>query len=145
MTRYRLFLTRPLYEEMLEHAVRELPNECCGILAGTLEDREAVRVGVVRGVLPLVNELASPRAYRSEALSMFRAQRAIRAAGWQELAIYHSHPASDAVPSKYDLADNYSPDVIQLIISLKDGRPQALAWWLTAHAYRPAELDIDAL
>jgi hypothetical protein len=35
--------------------------------------------------------------------------------------------------------------VIQLIISLKDGRPQALAWWLTAHAYRPAELDIDAL
>src|SRR3954452_20721502 len=35
---FRLEVPRALYSAMLEQARAELPNECCGLLAGTVEE-----------------------------------------------------------------------------------------------------------
>src|SRR5271165_2728722 len=101
-----------LHEEMLAQAVAELPNECCGLLAG--------RDGLVTHRYPLTNALASPVRYESDPQTMFAAFKDMRREGTDLLAIYHSHPTSAAVPSRTDLERNfYGSDVVHVIISLK--------------------------
>lgn len=133
-TPFRLHIPRHLYNQMLAHAAATLPNECCGLLAGTV----AAGIGQVSEHYPLVNALGSEREYLSDARSMFAAVRDMQARGLDILAVYHSHPTSDPVPSRTDLERNYSEDVVNLIIGLRDEVPVVRAWWLTAHDYREA-------
>jgi len=130
-----LRLPRLIYDDMLRHAEAERPNECVGILAGTPD-------GVVIERYPLVNALASPRRFESDARSMFEAEKCRRAAELEFLAIYHSHPTSPAVPSKFDLESNYCEDVMCVIISLLPPLPDVKAYWLTATSYTIAEYQI---
>jgi proteasome lid subunit RPN8/RPN11 len=141
---FRLQIPRPLLERMLAHARTEFPNECCGMLAGRLECNPAaaapMQVGLVLGVYPLVNEAASPVEFLSSAQSMFAAVRDMDRQGLETLAVYHSHPSTAAVPSRTDLARNYSEDVMNLIISLST-EPEVRAWWLTEKVFREAEWE----
>jgi [CysO sulfur-carrier protein]-S-L-cysteine hydrolase len=112
---------------MLEQAQAELPNECCGLLAGRVEGG----VGRVEMRYPLVNETASPIEYNAEPRSMLAAFKDMRARGIVELAIYHSHPTSVPIPSKTDRERNYSAEVMNLIIGLGGLEPVVRGWWLT--------------
>jgi proteasome lid subunit RPN8/RPN11 len=62
---------------------------------------------------------------------MLAADKAMRALDLDMVAIYHSHPISQPIPSRKDIERNYSDHVLNLIISLKDGQPKMRAWWLT--------------
>ena len=75
-SRFRLLLPHTILEAMIAHARSELPNECCGLLAGSysLESSPQEQVHVTNRY-PLVNELQSPTEYRSEPRSMFEAMR----------------------------------------------------------------------
>ena len=123
---------------MLDHAQAELPNECCGILAGRRIDNS----GQVEARYSLVNERASPVEYWAEPRSMLAAFKDMRAQGTVELAIYHSHPTSPPIPSRTDLQRNYSPEVVSLIISLGGKAPMVRAWWLTETDFREADWEI---
>lgn len=126
---------------MLDQAVAELPNECCGLLAGKLLDTKGLGppVGHVVERYPLVNAAASAQEYVSDVKGMFEAFRDMRARGLEVLAVYHSHPTSAPMPSRTDLERNYSPDVINLIVSLQTSEPLVRGWWLTADDYRAAD------
>ncbi len=124
-----LHIPPPLLEALLAHCRVERPLEACGFLAG--------RDGVVSQVLPVVNELASPTAFRTEAASAFAAFRAMRDAGTELLAVYHSHPTSDPVPSRRDLAENTYGAVPWVIIGA-DGTVRA--WRLSADGFAAVEL-----
>ena len=134
----RLCIPRALFNDMIEHARRELPCECCGLLAGVVEGP----AGRVVERYALVNALASGREFESEPRSMFAATRAMRERGLEVLAVYHSHPTSAPVPSRTDLERNYSPDVVNVIISLTGEAPAARAWWLTEKDYREAAWEV---
>ena len=123
---------------MLAHARAELPAECCGLLAGTIENG----IGHVTQHLPLVNALDSPTEYESEPRSMFAAYKAMRAAGTEVLAVYHSHPTSDPIPSRRDLERSYSETVVNLIVGLKGGEPDVRAWWLMEGGAMQAEWEV---
>ncbi len=125
---------------MYAHARTELPNECCGLLAGRVEEG----VGRVERRYTLVNALASPVEYESEPRSLLDAFRDMHHRGLDELAFYHTHPTSDPVPSAKDLARNYYGEaVIHLIISLKGGEPRMRGWWLGAETFREAEWKVE--
>jgi proteasome lid subunit RPN8/RPN11 len=127
----KLQIPSRLYEEMLAQAVSEMPNECCGLLAG--------RDGRVTHRYPVTNALASPVRYESEPRAMFAALKDMRTRGTELLAIYHSHPTSDPVPSRTDLERNfYGSAVVHLIVSLKEGTPTVQAWHLDETTYHPA-------
>jgi proteasome lid subunit RPN8/RPN11 len=73
---------------------------------------------------------------------MFEAQHAMRRRGVDVLAIYHSHPTSDPLPSKTDRERNYSTEVVNFIISMKTGMPVMRGWWLTEEGSSEAEWEI---
>ena len=135
---FRLAVPRPIYQAMLAHARAELPAECCGLLAGTIEGE----VGRVTMHLPLVNARASPTEYESEPRSLFAAHKAMRSAGTEVLAVYHSHPTTDPVPSRRDLERNYSESVVSLIIGLRGPNPDVRGWWLAADGALAAEFEV---
>jgi proteasome lid subunit RPN8/RPN11 len=136
---FRLLIPRAVFEAMLAHAKAELPAECCGLLAGTI----ANGVGRVTLHLPLVNALLSPTEYESDAKSMLAAHKAMRAGGTEVLAVYHSHPTSDPVPSRRDRERNYSERVVNLIIGLRRAEPEIRGWWLTAEDAHEASWDVN--
>jgi proteasome lid subunit RPN8/RPN11 len=136
----RLVVPRPILTDMLAQAEAERPLECCGLLAGTVTEDGT---GVVQGRYPLVNAAASPVEYLSDGRSMFAADKDMRCRGLEVLAVYHSHPTSPPVPSKKDLAMNYSPDVVNFILSLTTAPPTVRGWWLTAEGYREAEWAVE--
>lgn len=144
-TPFRLQLPQSIYRSLIVQARAELPNECCGLLAGRVIQRPTLPDSPVLGRVlreyPLVNAAASPVEFLSEARSMFEAIRDIRRLGLEVLAVYHSHPTSDPVPSRTDLERNYSPEVINLIISLTTAEPRIRAWWLLDAAFREAEWE----
>lgn len=137
---FRLTLPRDLHDAILAQALAEQPNECCGLLAGTVSG------GVARVAerLPLVNELASERRYQADAMSLFAAHRRMGEAGLVEVAVYHSHPTSPAVPSRTDLEQwFYGETAVCFIVTLTTSPPTLRGWWLTATDFREAEWEVE--
>jgi proteasome lid subunit RPN8/RPN11 len=97
---------------MVAQARRELPHECCGLLAGVAGRVERVFLGT--------NVDHSPFTYYMEPKEVLKATMEIEAAGQELLAIYHSHTHTPAYPSATDVAKAHYPDSLYLIISLKD-------------------------
>ena len=83
-------ISREIRAELVAHAADEAPNECCGLIV--LRDGVAERY--VRGV----NALASP--YRYE-LEIDPAVWFLEDEGY-ELAVFHSHPETEPIPSRTD-------------------------------------------
>ncbi len=121
---------------MLAHARAEFPNECCGLLSG------CAATGAVATVHRLVNKAASPVRYFGEEYSLLAAHRAMWAVGADLLAIYHSHPISDPVPSRSDLANNFhGTEVVHFIVSLKGPEPVVRGWRLGEKEFTEAEWE----
>jgi proteasome lid subunit RPN8/RPN11 len=140
---FDLSVPRTVADGLVAQALSESPHECCGLLAGTFEDHpRSGQRGRVVGLYPLVNELASPTRFVSEARSLLAAIKAIRAAKLEVLAVYHSHPTSDPVPSRTDLAWNNWPEVVAVIVGLTSNPPQTRAWWLMAEDYREVGWEV---
>jgi proteasome lid subunit RPN8/RPN11 len=123
---------------MLAQAATESPNECCGLLAGTLDRGRAV----VSACFPLTNASASPTRYEAEPKELFLAFRTMREQNIEHLVIYHSHPTSEPVPSKTDLERAFYPNVVYLIMSLQHNPPLVRGWWLSETEYREAEWEV---
>ena len=121
---------------MIDHARRQLPNECCGLLSGV--DRK------VRSIHPLVNEADDPQTGFLATAGLIAPFKQMRQAGEELLAIYHSHPSSPAVPSRKDLARNYYPDVVHVIISLAGPAADVRAFLLEADDLRPVEIATES-
>jgi proteasome lid subunit RPN8/RPN11 len=105
---------RSIFDEMLEHAREEAPNECCGILGGS--DGEA------KTLYRATNAEHSPLRYTLDPNDLFRITfREIPENDEEMLAIYHSHTASPAYPSQTDINLATYPDAVYLILSLAEG------------------------
>ncbi len=99
--------------EILTHAREGKPNEVCGLIAG----RDGHPVKLYR----TTNNDPMPRVrYNVEPRELLDALREIEEKGWDLLAIYHSHPESEAYPSGTDVSLSYYPQAVYLIASLAD-------------------------
>ena len=132
----RLVIPELLLDGVIEHARRELPNECCGLIAGFIT--EGVGYAVERAAIR--NDLASPTGYLTNVRDLFAAHRAMRAGGTEVLAVYHSHPTSDPVPSRHDVAENtYGQTIVHVIVGFAAPEPEIRAWWITESGYSEAK------
>ena len=104
-------------DEMLSHAKSELPNECCGILAGPN--------GEVMKIYRMSNVEASPYRFSMDPGELSKVDSEAGDNGWELLAIYHSHTGSEAYPSDTDIriaggTAGLWPDVRYVLVSLLD-------------------------
>ena len=106
-------IPRRIYDELLQHAREEAPNECCGLIGGTDE--------VAKTVYRARNAEASPLRYNLDPQDQFRIMTEMDESGEELSAIYHSHTASPAYPSQTDVNLAAYPDTLYLIVSLADG------------------------
>ena len=100
-------------DEIVAHARAGLPNEACGILAGTGER--------VERFFPAEPDEPSPFYYRIGSHDQIRIMNAIDAANLDLVGIYHSHVASPAYPSRTDAEQAFWPDAVYVIVSLAGG------------------------
>ncbi len=107
-----LILKKELLARITEHAIREFPNESCGILAGNQ--------GTVEKVYEMVNVEKSPQTFFMDAREQLKVMKEIRKEGHEMIGIYHSHVASEAYPSSYDVELALYPEASYAIISIKD-------------------------
>jgi len=112
-------------EAISAHGAGTYPHECCGALLG--------REGTVLEAWPLPNTteegprrrfLVRPADYRA-------AEARAGERGVNLLGFYHSHPDHPARPSQYDL-DHAWPVFSYVILSVTDGRPDAITSWRLA-------------
>jgi [CysO sulfur-carrier protein]-S-L-cysteine hydrolase len=138
-------LPRACAEEIIAHAREEAPNECCGILAG--------KSGRVLRLYRAVNAEGSPYRYDIDPQDLYRIHREVEALGWEFIAIYHSHPASEAYPSATDVAMARTsgpgeaielwPGVVYLIVSLVDPAfPQLRAFRIQGNSPRREQINL---
>jgi len=139
---FRLIVPRVFHAEMVRQTLKERPYECCGLLAGRIENDVGGVKGRVLQRFPLINAAASAVEFVSEPRSMLAAHKEMRRENLEILGIYHSHPASPAVPSRTDLGrNNFGETVVHLIVSLKNEVPEIRAWWLGANDFQEAEVE----
>ncbi|HWB68569.1 MAG TPA: M67 family metallopeptidase [Solirubrobacterales bacterium] len=129
-------ISQRLIDEIVAHAREDLPNECCGMIAG--------RDGEATGVIRVENEAASPLRYEMEPKAQYDAWKSIEDEGGELLAIYHSHTKSPAYPSQTDVNQAVAwPDQIYVIVSLEDPEsPDVKGYWLKDLKIADADLDI---
>jgi proteasome lid subunit RPN8/RPN11 len=98
---------------IIDHALREAPRECCGIIAG--------RDGVPMQLYETRNVAAGNRFYEIDPAQLIDLEfNEFPEHELELVAIYHSHPESRAYPSATDVELAFWPDAVFLICSLAD-------------------------
>ncbi|MBI4312878.1 MAG: M67 family metallopeptidase [Chloroflexi bacterium] len=113
-----LALDKKYVDDMVAHALKDDPNECCGIIAG--KDRRPTKL------YRMTNVSASPYRYDMDGKEMIPVLNAIDDNGWELLAIYHSHTHSQAYPSSTDIRLATWPDAYYILVSLLDHQKPAV-------------------
>jgi proteasome lid subunit RPN8/RPN11 len=104
-------LPRSMWSDIVDHARQEAPRECCGLIAG--------RDGRPSRLFRLTNLAPGNTLYEIDPQQLYELEfRQLPELGLQVVAIYHSHPATEAYPSPTDQALAFWPEVVYLICSL---------------------------
>jgi len=108
--------------------VKAYPNECCGVLMGTVGENEAKTVTHAE---PINNAREDGEQYHRFLITpeeMMRAELAARSKKLDVVGFYHSHPDHPAKPSEYD-KDHALPFYSYAIVSVMKGEPRELTSW----------------
>jgi proteasome lid subunit RPN8/RPN11 len=125
-------LAPELRDKIVEHARREAPNECCGLIG--------VRDGAATSVHPAVNQVASPFRFEIGGKDLLVAMR-LDDAGEAPGAIYHSHTRSEPYPSQTDI--NFAkdwPGWEWLIVGLAGDEPVVRSYLIEDGVVREVEV-----
>jgi proteasome lid subunit RPN8/RPN11 len=129
-------IARALLDEIVEHAVRDAPNECCGLIAA--------RDGTATSVHATENLAASPFRFEIDGLALMGLIDAFEEEGAELAAIYHSHTRSEPFPSQTDL--NFAalwPGVEWLIVGIsKNAEPVVRTYVIERGVIAEAELEV---
>lgn len=109
------------YEKIIAFAKSELPNEACGLIAGTeiFKDGKLVERNIQR-VYFLTNEDHSPEHFSMDPQKQLKAVKDMRAGGLKMLGNWHSHPETPSRPSQEDIRLSFDINATYMILSLQD-------------------------
>lgn len=103
-------------EKIIAHAVSELPNEACGLIAGKIEGTDKI----IEKVYLLTNIDKSNEHFSLDPKEQLAAVKDMRERGLSPLGNWHSHPESPSRPSEEDKRLAYDKTASYLILSLMD-------------------------
>lgn len=127
-------LTDQLYQQLCNHAKSCLPDEACGLISGN--------GNFVKSVFHLPNTSSSINRFYVKEQHVAKALHQISEKNEEVLAIYHTHPSSQATPSTSDLVNHPTSDIKMMILSLKQ-QPYPIQCYQVNHlSYTPISIVI---
>lgn len=90
-----LTLPQSMVDQVLAHARRDHPDECCGIIS--------VAGGVAARLVEMENAERSPTGFTFDSAEWLRVYRELDDADEEPWVVYHSHTATEAYPSRTDI------------------------------------------
>ena len=128
-------IPKSIYQEMIEHAQREDPVECCGILGG--KDRTVLKSFRIK------NLESSPVQFLMDPREQLNAFEEMERNSMEMIAIYHSHPRTTPFPSKIDVQKAIDPKMPSIIISLiESDKPIARAFLIQKEGIHVEEIEV---
>ena len=109
-----LVIRADLVEAIVAHALRDHPDEACGVLAGPEGSDRPERH------IPMINAERSPTFYRFDSQEQLKVWRRLDDAHEVPVVIYHSHTATEAYPSRTDVNLASEPDAHYVLVSTRD-------------------------
>jgi proteasome lid subunit RPN8/RPN11 len=132
----RLRITAGVLEAMISHCQAETPLEACGLLSG--------RGNLAMACYRFRNALRSEVKYDVAPDELIQVIQQLRERREDIVALYHSHPRWQAVPSKTDLRENHWGEMPRIIVSLLDEEPVVRIWRLTEDNYTEIPWELIA-
>ena len=109
-----LTISRSLYDKIVAHARADHPDEACGVIAGPAGSDRPERF------IAMMNAERSPTFYRFDSAEQFRVWREMDDNDEEPVVIYHSHTATEAAPSRTDVALAQEPGAHYLLVSTRE-------------------------
>ena len=109
-----LTIPRDLRDKIVAHARRDHPDEACGVLAGPAGRDRPERF------IAMTNAERSPTFYRFDSGEQFRVWRDMEGNDEEPVVIYHSHTATEAYPSRTDIALAAEPGAHYVLVSTRN-------------------------
>ena len=128
------------FKKMLHHAIAELPNEACGMIAGVKDGSDKV----IKKVYLLTNTDHSNEHFSLDPREQLAAVKDMRANGFIPLGNWHSHPETPSRPSDEDKRLAYDKTASYMILSLMDSNNPVLnSFHIEGDTAEKEELVID--
>ena len=99
---------------MVAHARADHPDEACGVIAGPINSDLPTRF------VPMLNAARSPTFYEFDSTDLLRLYRDMDDRDEVPVVIYHSHTATEAYPSRTDIALAAEPDAHYVLVSTRE-------------------------
>lgn len=133
-------LTKSDFEKILAHAVKKLPDEACGLIAGTVEDGDKE----IKKVYLLTNIDHSNEHFSLDPKEQLETIKDMRKNGFVPLGNWHSHPESPSRPSEEDKRLAFDSKASYMILSLMDRENPVLnSFKITGDTAEKEELIIE--
>jgi len=113
-----LTIRQELVDAMVAHARRDHPDEACGVIAGPLGSDRPERF------IPMLNAARSPTFYEFDSADLLRLYREMDDREEVPVVIYHSHTATEAYPSRTDIALAAEPEAHYVLVSTRESGSQ---------------------
>jgi proteasome lid subunit RPN8/RPN11 len=109
-----LTITEALRAKIVAHARADHPDEACGMIAGPAGSDRPERF------IPMANAARSPTFYEYDSMEQFQLDKEMRERDEDPVVIYHSHTATEAYPSRTDIALAAEPGAHYVLVSTRD-------------------------
>lgn len=109
-----LRIDRATRDAIVAHARRDHPDEACGVVAGPAGTDRPVRF------IPMLNAARSPTFYEFDSADLLRLYQEMDANDEEPVVIYHSHTATEAYPSRTDVAYASEPHAHYVLVSTRE-------------------------
>ena len=109
-----LTIDRATYDAIVAHAREDHPDEACGVVAGPVGSDLPARL------IPMLNAARSPTFYEFDSGDLLRLYREMDDRDEEPVVVYHSHTATEAYPSRTDVAYASEPQAHYVLVSTRD-------------------------
>ncbi len=109
-----LVIRQAVVDAIVAHARADHPDEACGVVAGPVGSDRPDRF------VPMVNAARSPTFYEFDSADLLRLYRDMDDRDEEPVVIYHSHTATEAYPSRTDIAYASEPNAHYVLVSTRE-------------------------
>ena len=109
-----LRVPKQIYDQIVAHARRDHPDEACGVVAGPAGSDRPERF------IPMTNAARSPTFYEFDPTEQFQVWKEMDDRDEEPVVLYHSHTATEAYPSRTDVAYASEPGAHYVLVSTRD-------------------------